>query len=77
MAVTRGADVVPHVDAMNDHHDGYNIMGALTYSGTDNVGPYRVWVFGYTRKVVGDHIESYKNGTKKAKETKKKKKKSM
>eukprot|EP01047_Picozoa_sp_COSAG01_P102023 COSAG01_NODE_31674_length_593_cov_0.967611_2_plen_61_part_00 len=54
--MTRGADVKPHMDRQNDWRKGHDIMGALTYTGRDEQGYYRVGVFGYTRKDVGDHL---------------------
>eukprot|EP01050_Picozoa_sp_SAG11_P000615 SAG11_NODE_21_length_25065_cov_3.589081_16_plen_130_part_00 len=57
VGVTRAAELNVHVDRMNDCRVGYNIMGALTFTGTDERGSYRVGVFGYTRKVVGDFLE--------------------
>jgi hypothetical protein len=56
VAVTRGPDVKPHMDRQNDWREGHDIMGALTYTGRDERGYYRVGVFGYTRKDVGDHL---------------------
>jgi hypothetical protein len=56
VAVTRGPDVKPHMDRKNDWREGHDIMGALTYTGCDAKGYYRVGVFGYTRKDVGDHL---------------------
>ena len=41
----------------NDHRDGWNVMGALTFCGQDEKGPFRVGVFGYTRKCVGDYLD--------------------
>ena len=53
VGVTDGAtDVVPHVDRMNGHEHGYTIMAALTYTRAGR----RVAIFGYTRKVCGDHL---------------------
>ena len=57
VGVTRAAELNVHVDRMNDCRVGYNIMGALTFTGTDEHGPYRVGIFGYTRKVVGDYLQ--------------------
>ena len=34
-----------------------DIMGAITFSGTDAHGYFRVGVFGYTRKCVGCFLE--------------------
>ena len=48
VAVTRGCEVLPHMDRENDHRDGWNVMGALTFCGRDEKGPFRVGVFGYT-----------------------------
>eukprot|EP01047_Picozoa_sp_COSAG01_P005348 COSAG01_NODE_181_length_22873_cov_12.951392_26_plen_107_part_00 len=56
VGVTRGADVKPHMDRKNDWRQGHDIMGALTSTGRDAKGYYRVGVFGYTRKDVGDHL---------------------
>ena len=58
VAVTRGPDVKPHMDRENDWREGHDIMGAVTYTGRDAKGYYRVGVFGYTRKAVGDHLAS-------------------
>jgi hypothetical protein len=44
------------MDRQNDWREGHDIMGALTYTGRDAKGYYRVGVFGYTRKDVGDHL---------------------
>jgi hypothetical protein len=44
------------MDRENDWREGHDIMGALTYTGRDEKGYYRVGVFGYTRKTVGDHL---------------------
>eukprot|EP01047_Picozoa_sp_COSAG01_P086200 COSAG01_NODE_19277_length_1019_cov_21.110870_1_plen_67_part_00 len=44
------------LDRQNDWRKGHDIMGALTYTGRDEQGYYRVGVFGYTRKDVGDHL---------------------
>eukprot|EP01044_Picomonas_judraskeda_P008948 COSAG03_NODE_1058_length_4933_cov_40.252586_4_plen_212_part_00 len=57
VAVTRGCEVLPHMDRENDHRDGWNVMGALTFCGQDEKGPFRVGVFGYTRKCVGDYLD--------------------
>jgi hypothetical protein len=57
VAVTRGPDVKPHMDRENDWREGHDIMGAVTYTGHDEKGYYRVGVFGYTRKAVGDHLD--------------------
>jgi hypothetical protein len=38
--------------------EGFDVMGALTYTGEDAKGPYRVGIFGYTRKCVGDFLDS-------------------
>ena len=44
--------------AIHDHREGYDIMGALTYTGHDSEGKYfRVGIFGYTRKCVGDYLD--------------------
>ncbi len=56
--VNRGAELKPHMDRQNDSRPGYNVMGALTFAGRDAKGPYRVGVFGYTRKCVGDHLNN-------------------
>eukprot|EP01047_Picozoa_sp_COSAG01_P048374 COSAG01_NODE_4708_length_4799_cov_4.376809_1_plen_168_part_00 len=56
VALTRGPDVRPHMDRENDWREGHDIMGAVTYTGRDAKGYYRVGVFGYTRKAVGDHL---------------------
>ena len=58
VAVTRGPDVAPHMDRENDNRPGHNIMGAITFSGSDAHGYFRVGVFGYTRKCVGDFLEN-------------------
>ena len=58
VAVNRGAELKPHMDRQNDSRPGYNVMGALTFAGRDAKGPYRVGVFGYTRKCVGDHLNN-------------------
>ena len=57
VAVTRGPDVVPHMDRENDWRDGFDIMGAITFSGSDDQGYFRIGVFGYTRKCVGDYLD--------------------
>ena len=57
VAMTRGAQVLPHLDRENDWRSGYDIMGALTYSGHDSKGQFRIGIFGYTRKCVGDYIQ--------------------
>lgn len=57
VALTRGPEVRPHMDRENDYREGYSIMGALTFSGHDAKGAYRVGVFGYTRKCVGDYLD--------------------
>ena len=57
VAVTRGCEVLPHMDRENDHRDGWNVMGALTFCGQDEKGPFHVGVFGYTRKCVGDYLD--------------------
>jgi hypothetical protein len=35
-------------------------MGALTFTGHDDQGLYRVGVLGYTRQCVGDHLGAVK-----------------
>ena len=45
------------MDRENDHRDGWNVMGALTFCGQDEKGSFRVGVFGYTRKCVGDYLD--------------------
>ena len=55
-AITRGPQLKSHVDRENGHREGYDIMAALSFAGTDGDGPYRVAVFGYTRKCIGDHL---------------------
>jgi len=45
------------MDRENDYRDGWNVMGALTFCGQDEKGPFRVGVFGYTRKCVGDYLD--------------------
>ena len=56
-SATSSASTPPHMDRENDHRDGWNVMGALTFCGRDEKGPFRVGVFGYTRKCVGDYLD--------------------
>ena len=35
VAVTRGAQLKPHMDRQNDSHEQHNVMGALTFAGRD------------------------------------------
>ena len=58
VGVSRGCQLLPHMDRANDVREGFDVMGALTYTGEDAKGPYRVGIFGYTRKCVGDFLDS-------------------
>ena len=44
------------MDRENDWRKGHDVMGALTFTGQDAKGYYRIGVFGYTRKCVGDYL---------------------
>ena len=48
--------VKPNMDWQNDSCRWFNMMGSLTYTGSDNKGAYRVGVLGYTRNCVGDYL---------------------
>ena len=56
--LTRGPQLASHMDRENGDREGYDIMAAVTFSGVDSAGPYRVAIFGYTRRCVGDHVKS-------------------
>ena len=58
VVLSRGSQnaVKPHMDRQNDHREGYNVMGALAFTGHDDKGLYRIGVLGYTRQCVGDHL---------------------
>ena len=66
VGVTRGSDIVPHLDRNNDSRTNYNIMAALTYTGEDEKGYFRVAILAYTRKCVGDYLENEGKGKKQA-----------
>ena len=56
-ALTRGDELGSHMDRENGRQPGYDAMGALSFAGCDKDGPYRIAVFGYTRKCVGDYLD--------------------
>tara|TARA_B110000211_G_scaffold208650_1_gene245386 strand:+ start:1582 stop:2376 length:795 start_codon:yes stop_codon:yes gene_type:complete len=56
VAVTRSVDLKPHMDRENDSTEGFDVMGAVSFSGVDSRGAFRVAIFGYTRKCVGDYF---------------------
>ena len=44
-------------DAMNDYREGHNAMAGLSFTGYDARGYFRVAIFGYTRRDVGDWLQ--------------------
>ena len=51
-------DICRILDRNNDSRTNYDIMAALTYTGEDEEGHFRVAILAYTRKCVGDFLES-------------------
>ena len=56
ITVSRGPDVNPHMDRENGPREGHDIMAGISFTGVDLRGVYRISVFGYTRKCVGDEL---------------------
>ena len=59
VVVTRKhTDLDVHVDHENDWRPGHNTMHALSFTGNDAKGVFRLAFFGYPRRCIGNYMEN-------------------